>query len=165
MMKNEKGITLIELLIVLALLGIVLAIGYNIYFFGQRTFTIGETQTNLQRDVRFASAFITREVRYATELEVRNDVDNVSGYNYIYLNNNRITHRNASGQITEKTYAVIDLMSFVVVKPVGVNNFLLGFTINGSDEDRSYDLESEVMLYNLKNVTENSDIVVKYKKP
>ncbi len=65
MIKNQKGITLVELMIVLALLGIVLAVGYNLLFYFQRGFDRINRDSQVTQEVNIFMMYIEREVRAA----------------------------------------------------------------------------------------------------
>lgn len=69
-MKNSRGITLIELLIVLSLVGFVISIAAFLFFFGNRNFSIQNEQTAIVADVRYSMDYLTRQIRKATNVEV-----------------------------------------------------------------------------------------------
>ena len=151
MFFNSKGLSVIELLIALSLLGIVLALGFSYFFFGANTFKVGETQSNLQRDIRLTSDFITREVRNAIDLALFDSNSGIptggDGNNYIYLNESIIMHIDTGGNVTSRTDNFIESLSFDI-KEVN-DRYLLEFVIHGSDDDQEYRLESEVYLNNI----------------
>lgn len=71
----------------------VLAIGYRIFFFGQRAFAVGSDQFQLQSEIRKAGDFIIDEVRNATEIDIISATFTVqTGYGYIYLHDSKIIH-------------------------------------------------------------------------
>lgn len=65
MIKNGKGVTLIELVIVLALLSFVMMIGFSVFSFGFKSFNTQTKNIDNQSNVRYAIGFITKEVRKA----------------------------------------------------------------------------------------------------
>ncbi|MGM0395603.1 MAG: PilW family protein [Bacillota bacterium] len=67
---NKKGVTLIELVLVLALISLVLSGIYSMFIFGNSTFKGGSDQFDLQNDIRFALESLTNDLRYATKLEI-----------------------------------------------------------------------------------------------
>lgn len=99
---NQKGVTLVELLIALAILGIVLDLGMVFFNHSEASYNRGETRYITQSNVRLASDYITNQTRYATELSVI-DASSVpatitSTDNYIYVDSNgRIIHKTSSG--------------------------------------------------------------------
>lgn len=92
--RQQKGLSLVELLIVLALLGIILAVGYNYFYFGTQAFARGERYAIAQQASRHASDIITREIRFAHEIEI-NPTGGISvdDFDYIYLENDSIKVR------------------------------------------------------------------------
>lgn len=70
MPRDERGFTLAEVLIALALISIVFA---GIYFFslpGQRLYYRGSTQVELHESLRLVAERIIRELRFAREVEL-----------------------------------------------------------------------------------------------
>jgi prepilin-type N-terminal cleavage/methylation domain-containing protein len=61
----EKGFTLIEILVVLAIMGIVLASLYGVLRTQQRSFAVQEEVSSVQRDARSALSILERDVRTA----------------------------------------------------------------------------------------------------
>ncbi len=68
--RVEKGFTLIELVIVLAILSIVTVTIFRVFFFGLGTYASGKMQYDIQSDIRFASDVIRDRVRYVSDLDV-----------------------------------------------------------------------------------------------
>lgn len=62
---NNKGVTLIELLIVLAIIGIVLQVLYSIFFIGNKSFNTSKNKGFAQQDSRIAYTYITNELKTA----------------------------------------------------------------------------------------------------
>ena len=62
---NDKGVTLIELIIVIGLLVVVLAVLYNIFMVSQKSFQIGIDKSIVQQDARVCSNKITDELKLA----------------------------------------------------------------------------------------------------
>ncbi len=99
-MKKQDGLSLVELMIALSLLGIVLALGFMYFNFGVQAFDRGERQTIAQQASRITSDFVTAELRFAKEIEI-NPTDGISesgdGYRYIYLDDKSILFRDENG--------------------------------------------------------------------
>lgn len=72
-LRNEKGVTLVELLAVLALLGIVILLISNAHMFGQKQFVSQSAQIENESNVRYAMNVITKEVRRAEMVTVLAD--------------------------------------------------------------------------------------------
>jgi len=63
--KNELGFTLIEILIALAISGIVLTAIYNLYISQSRTYTVQEQVSEMQQNARVAMDIVSRHIRMA----------------------------------------------------------------------------------------------------
>lgn len=69
---NRKGISIIELILVLAIAGIVFQMVYSILFVGSKSFVKGKDMGFAQQDGRILSDAITKELRVAKTIEVEN---------------------------------------------------------------------------------------------
>lgn len=86
--RNRKGVTLIELLLALGLIGILIQIVYSMYFVSNDSFAISTNKGFSQKSVRLVSDFIVSELKYTDTLirEVDFDVNNMlSNYYSIEL--------------------------------------------------------------------------------
>lgn len=63
MIKNKKGFTLVELMIVLALLGVVIMIGFSVFSFGFKSFNAQADNIDNQSKVQHAISDISKEIR------------------------------------------------------------------------------------------------------
>ncbi|WP_245693891.1 prepilin-type N-terminal cleavage/methylation domain-containing protein [Sediminibacillus halophilus] len=72
-MTNSKGFTLVELLAVLALLGLIIMLAGSVAWFGQTQYTSQLEETKQQSEVRLALKQITKDVRQADSLTVTNN--------------------------------------------------------------------------------------------
>ena len=63
--KNEPGFTLIEIMIALAIAGILLVSIYNMYISQSRTYTVQEQVSEMQQNARVAMDIISRNIRTA----------------------------------------------------------------------------------------------------
>lgn len=63
MIKNRKGFTLVELMIVLALLGVVIMMGFSVLSFGYKSFNAQADNIDNQSNVRHAISDISKEIR------------------------------------------------------------------------------------------------------
>ncbi|WP_245208202.1 prepilin-type N-terminal cleavage/methylation domain-containing protein [Sediminibacillus dalangtanensis] len=72
-MTNDKGFTLVELLAVLALLGLIIILAGSVTWFGQNQYTSQLEETKQQAEVRLALKQITKDVRQADSLTVTNN--------------------------------------------------------------------------------------------
>ena len=63
MIKNRKGFTLIELMIVLALLGVIITSAFSVFSFGFKSFNAQTDNIDNQSKVRHAINDISKEIR------------------------------------------------------------------------------------------------------
>lgn len=136
----------------LTLLVITIGVGYFFYDYGIKSFNIGEKQSNIQQNVRFASDFITKEIRYASTIKILASVptDFESGYNYIYVKNNTLVY-NQDGTETNVLSGIsngISLNRLYFHK--GIRENLLYFKIDCTDN--TFSIESTVMAMNLTSI-------------
>ena len=161
---RKKGFTLVELIIFLALLGVVLAIGYRIFFFGQRAFAVGSDQFQLQSEIRKAGDFIIDEVRNATEIDIINTPFFAqTGYGYIYLHDSKIVYEYSGGtrDITDSLLKDEDVFS---IRKDSDNRNYLCIDMTGTLNGNTYNLSTEILLKNVVNKSPQSGKVIKYKK-
>ena len=67
-LTEKKGFTLVELLIVLAIGGVILALAFSLQGFGIRSFRMGSSQAAIQQDARIIDELIKREIRNAMRI-------------------------------------------------------------------------------------------------
>lgn len=68
-LNNNRGVTLVELLVALALITITLAVVTNIFVVGNKTFVTGVDKSTVQQDGRFTSDRIADELKFAKEIK------------------------------------------------------------------------------------------------
>lgn len=80
---NEKGFSLVEVLVVVALLGMILAGILSFYLFGMRSWRDGTNQMDLQQNTRIGMEKMTRELRWAQKLTNMNELVDTEGASYV----------------------------------------------------------------------------------
>lgn len=167
--KNNKGYTLIELLLVLAFLGISMLIINSLNILGLKTFNFMSYQGSLQQNLRLATNFIIKETRFASDAEILNlslselitemeKTDNE--YHYIYLENNVLKYR-----YKNKSNYVADEIKELNFKK-STNN-ILKFNILCSNSAPNYKLGTEVVILNMpqnKEILNLDGDAIRYKK-
>ena len=168
--KNQAGLSLIELVLTLVLLGMILAIGYNFFFLGYTSYVRGEAQSIIQSYTRNTAAIITKDLRNATKIGVFNDLTDAAvqaNERVFYLENNRVYHQQGTSQILYETEPFISDINFEL--EVANDKYVLVFIIEGNKDGKTYTLESNILLNNIsvEKIFGESDItgkVLKYKK-
>ncbi|NNU75974.1 PilW family protein [Clostridium estertheticum] len=87
MIKDKRGFTLIELIIVVALLGIVITMGFSVLSFGYKSFNSQTDTTDNQSNVRYAISDITKQIRCADPTKtivIANGIVNIDEGRVIY---------------------------------------------------------------------------------
>jgi prepilin-type N-terminal cleavage/methylation domain-containing protein len=72
MIKSERGVTLVELLAAISLLSIVLLLASSVHLFGQKQMNFQSDEVQKQSQERLAANLITKEIRKAKTVEVKN---------------------------------------------------------------------------------------------
>ncbi len=173
--SDKNGISLVELLIVLLILNIILALGYMFYSFAMRSYNVGEARSNVQQNVRIASDYISRQLRYAFEVQILDSsfaipttVDSDDDFNYIFINeNNAIEHRHKDGSYVifggESSGVETDYLEFEISEAEGGES-ILKYTISAISVGavyQEYSLVSELFINNLSlldNKIKNVDV-------
>ena len=154
MVRKNEGVTLVELLVALALSGILMAALYRVFIGGQRIYTVQEQVVDMQQNARAAIDRMTREIRmsgYRRDILVSQG--NISGFtqvitpadnvNNIGSNDDRITIIIADKAITYRLqWNNTDLETPVLVRDE-----------NGASEVLADNIETLQFTYTLRSGT------------
>ena len=149
--RNIKGITIIELMVSLAIIGVALLILFSMNLFGIRSFTVQNSQSSLQTDLRAAADYITREIRLANQVEILDsdpvDFSDIGEYSYIYTQTVggviSIILQDSSG-----TKALTSYSTTILVFTTTTPNRTLYFSIQGTLKDQETTIDSKVLPLN-----------------
>lgn len=112
--KKRKGVTLVELLLTLALLSIVMAVAYSVFFTGNKSY---KTSTNIgfaQQDSRLIVDFINRELKGIEKLYLEEPVEH---HYTLGLNaDKRLQISNSSDGSKKVIGSPIESIEFLVIK-------------------------------------------------
>ncbi|MHB8962688.1 MAG: PilW family protein [Saccharofermentanales bacterium] len=153
----KRGMTLIELVIAMAIAGVVASAAFSLFLFGNKIFGLGNRQYNVQSNIRLAANQITDEIRYAVDIEILSDMDATAladpsviphYINYAYYDDVQkaivILNRNESRTIP--------------IQPGGQLQFKkaetedsLALTITSTDDGQVFYVDSEIFCLNLDN--------------
>lgn len=95
MMNNEKGVTLIELIVSLAIFSIIISVTLSILLFGSRTFKKQTETTNDLINIRHAIDYLTKEIRKSDSINITDDVLTLNNQDVYKLENNKIMKNNS----------------------------------------------------------------------
>jgi prepilin-type N-terminal cleavage/methylation domain-containing protein len=94
MLRNNHGLTLIEMLVVLVLSSIIVAASYRVIIGGQKVYTVQDQVADMQQNARAALDRMNREIRMAGyEKEILESLGNINGFTKI------ITPRNNANNV------------------------------------------------------------------
>lgn len=188
--NNERGMTLVEIIIAMALITLILAGAFVMFAFGNTTFRGGSNQRDIQADVRFALETLTNDVRYATKLEILTgggidvsllETKNIDGLygavnpyeTYIYYNDAKEMlvklHRETMDTVSFQTDST-DPLSFSLE---GTPASVLAYRVDGINDTggKHFDVDAKVLMLNIldKNVSkasgESGGTVIRYMTP
>jgi len=152
----------------ITILVIVLDVGFLFYFYGANSFNMGGEQSKLHQDIRLSAEYITKEVRYAAELEILADASTIpetvtNEDNYIYIEDGSVVLKNKEGKQSIPN-GLNDGFVFVLDFKPESSGKALYFNIN--DEDNKYNIESKVLILNLQSVLSgvNDGEAIRYRK-
>lgn len=140
--KNNKGLTLVELLIALSLASLVVTVLFSFFMVGMRAYGNGNIQSDLQYEVRRSTNKIIDEIRHAR------NISSTSGSNLINI-----------GNLINSDYS--NYMKY------SITDNILTITVQASKNSLSYELETEVLLDNNTSgdIAENSSGKIYFESP
>lgn len=149
--STEKGFTLIEVIITIALMSIVIQIVYAIFFVGIKSYDTGKNMGFAQQEVRLAADIINSELRYINDLkttplvgkyyslEIKNNGDET-----FYLEKKQYDEMNPEGKIVRiinGKYSKISLDN-------SITSGVINATLEQFEEENKYNINFEVTLEN-----------------
>lgn len=172
--SNERGTTLVELMMSIIILGMVVAVAASVHAFGSRAFISGESQAWLQMNIDTAMCTITPKVRNATEIAIMTSKPGSydTGYWYVYLANPQaqrtsITMRSTGGveqAITDGIVPGATGLSFGA-RAVG-GKVILTITIGGAQGSKTRQVATGILLGNITALPSmTSGSVLRFKTP
>lgn len=162
-LRSSQGVTLVELLVAVSLLGMVLGVAYSAYTFGYRSFIQGTEQAALQREARLIVRSLTDEIRYAQEVQVLETVPNAPAPQdiFVYVEDGRV-FRLENGKSTQIGDSSGDISASLWFE--AEDSHTLEFVLTVSSQKRQYKLEGSITPLNMeKAISEASGSVLLYR--
>jgi type II secretory pathway pseudopilin PulG len=127
-MKRKKGLSLIEILIVLISSSMVLAIGFSLFSIGWKVYGNSQKKALLERNMRNAVEIISEELRWAKEATTTS-LPEGNDWITLSLENGIIKwSKGSNGNLSDSQY-LTDAQDIIV------NN--LSFNLNGSEDQKT----------------------------
>ncbi len=180
--KNAQGFTLIEVVVSMAILGLVLSMAYSLMGFSQKSLRSSNDYYDIQNDIRLASSYLCDQVRYATELNIipADAVKTDAAYNYFYIQDGSLHQAKyvaATGTYDERTIAnsLSDAESHFSV--TNSTSTTLEIILTAQRDGKSYSISTNLNLENLPLSSGShyigvsdlggslSDVAIQYKTP
>jgi prepilin-type N-terminal cleavage/methylation domain-containing protein len=174
-LKNKNGLTLVEVIITTAIIGMIIAVVFSLFSFGNKTFYMSNSQYDIQSEVRFATDIIIKDLRFATSLEILS-VDLIKdsnlqeeGFSYFYISDGKL-YNVIYDEVADSHNTVIygrnldsNLSMFTQV-----DSSTLGIAVFSQHKNQTYNIKTEIILLNLKysknSITGSNDLGLKYKR-
>ncbi len=174
---NQKGFTLVELLIGVLFFGVILTLAFSIYYQTIISFDSSSNQYRIQNDVRTATQAFYNQLRNAKVISAYEDDDNLQNEYYVMQiknipensENKRLvidTIKNGSTFSTK----VISVNTITSINFSGSeaypNKSFITYTINSNYKDKGYSIQAEFSCNNNIpiNIPENGTEILYYVK-
>lgn len=169
-MSKRKGVTLIELVLTAALIGLVLQVVYSLFFVGAASYSVSTNKGFSQQDIRIAADYIKSELKYSTDISDDNTYINdyyslevQADGNKKYLIKTFHEAVDNSGTITIVPQEVFRLQGnweSIQIKNTapGVIDVLMTQTEKQGFKESSFELPFEIRTINNYNLNENLSI-------
>jgi len=169
--NNNIGVTLIELIIVLAIIGIVINVSFSMNIFGVKSFAKGSNRYDLNTKTNLVSEYITKSIRYAYSVEILSssytipESTTIASSNpndaYIFISNvageKNVNYRDRAGT---KTLGEFNNCSLLVKHGDSTNNYdkSISYTLTTGIRGESFSVDSSVVPINLL-IQDNPEII------
>lgn len=162
--NNQKGITIVELLIVIALVSLISLIIFNIFNIFNESFNTGIDKATLIQDARFCADNITDELKNAliiSEITPKESIyhrilleKNSEKYNSLileYYKDNSLVEKNVIGTYLKE-----------IEFSTNGNSNIINFTILVGNEKENFIIESSIFLNNINSINIDEGITEIY---
>lgn len=139
-LKNNRGLTLIEVLAAVALLSVILLLVGSLHVFGQKNFNDQAVQAENTAHLRLAMSWITKDVRRAEEVTYSSET------NQLQMDNENITYSLTGDTLLRNNTQVIarNISTFAV--HIEGDKVTINLESDESPTGRTIELSSEIFL-------------------
>lgn len=163
MLRNQRGLTVIELLLAVALTAIVLSLVAAFFKTTNYVFVEGKEQASVQHDIRMASEVISRTVRNATKITLTNGAPDANQV-WVYRDvDGRLKERSGMDIKTLTRGGLIQSVTYTISGTAG--KYILAVDVISTD---GYSLNTEIFMNNLdeaSDVTNNGSTNIQFTSP
>lgn len=155
-MKNNrldnKGITLLELIITLSIMTIILQIIYSVFCVGNQSFNMSKDQGLLQKDLRIVSDYIINEIRNGKEISPEAFSSKTIYYSLSLekkdKHNTLCRTKYTPNKESEKLYIGESITELLFLP--SEKDEMIQVKIKGEERARTYELDFELLLENIE---------------
>lgn len=154
----KPGFTLIELIATMAILSIAIAMAFSISSFGYTSFKHGDTKSDLQTNLRSATDYITKQMRYSSNVVIfssKPDISDIAdtttnGKEYIYYDSNGVLMHCAGG-ISSKIMGATSskIAATLQFKKNDLETLFFKLVGQASTSSETYTINSSTVILNL----------------
>lgn len=141
----NRGFTLIEVILAVALISTVITIGINTYLFSDKTFKDAEKNIIIQDDLRYVAKYISDQLRTAYAVEL------TSGYKEPEKDSNNIIYKDGNGSIVH-VYKESDVVKTKLIADPTLSDYKYNISFNKtkdkSGNERYNMIEFEISVLN-----------------
>lgn len=146
---NNKGFTIVELMITIFLISLVLTIAYGMLSYGNRIFVQGDSKADIQSNLRVSANFISDKIRYASNVVILADKPaNItdSTKEYIYAEDGVLKYYD--GHTVTLVPGFLDgVLSTIQFADNNTQNVYI--RVNGTLRNESFQVETSAFLQNI----------------
>lgn len=146
--KNRSGVTLIELILVVALLSVIVTTAFNFQIFNLKIYNKSDNLSKVQFDVRMASDYITTNIRNANSISTTDATLD----DYIDIS------------ILQNKFNLVNYVEFEITRQGG--QYFVSYLLQGADSkgNNDYELRSEVFVDNITSAIPTTGTTIYFTK-
>lgn len=156
----SRGFTLVEVLITVAILAVIMGVIGTLFVSGLKSFSLSQSNSDLQNDTRLSLEIIQNELRYAEKIFIVDGAEASGhpeeGYSYIYLDEDKLTVMKFES--LEEGYETMVLPGLyeknqevfeIIPDEVPAESLVMGIALNAKLDENSFTLRTEMKMVNI----------------